>query len=145
MERQGRHVPYQAEMSEQAVRMGARTRAITPSGYAAFVIDIDNRVRLGLLTGWGASGSAPAGFVLAAPGQAIHDRKPAKGAGLIAYSGSQIAVPGHCVHGASGGGRDRAIPRVSRRTLNDALAEAVIDHVKPMLSGPRGIVSHCMV
>lgn len=63
---------------------GARTRAITPSGYAAFVIDIDDRVRLGLLTGWGASGSATAGFVLAAPGQAIHDRKPAKGAGLIA-------------------------------------------------------------
>ena len=55
--------------------------------YVAFVIDAYAR----RIVGWRVSRTATAGFVLDALEQAIHQRRPAKGAGLIAHSdrGSQ--------------------------------------------------------
>lgn len=55
--------------------------------YVAFVIDAYARK----IFGWRVSTSAHAGFVLDALEQAVHDRRPAKGAGLVHYSdrGSQ--------------------------------------------------------
>jgi transposase InsO family protein len=55
--------------------------------YVAFVIDTYAR----RIVGWRVSSSATAGFVLDALEQAIHDRQPAKNAGLVAHSdrGSQ--------------------------------------------------------
>lgn len=55
--------------------------------YVAFVIDIYAR----RIVGWRASRTAHAGFVLDALEQAVHDRRPAKGTGLVHHSdrGSQ--------------------------------------------------------
>ena len=55
--------------------------------YLAFVIDTYAR----RIVGWRASRTAHAGFVLDALEQAVHDRRPAKGAGLVHHSdrGSQ--------------------------------------------------------
>ena len=50
--------------------------------YVAFVIDAYAR----RIVGWRVSSSATAGFVLDALEQAIHDRRPIKGAGLVAHS-----------------------------------------------------------
>jgi len=65
------------------------TYVATWSGFAhvAFVIDAYAR----RIVGWRVSRSATAGFVLDALEQAIHQRRPVKGAGLVAHSdrGSQ--------------------------------------------------------
>ena len=55
--------------------------------YVAFVIDIYAR----RIVGWRASRTAHAGFVLDALEQAVHERRPVKGAGLVHHSdrGSQ--------------------------------------------------------
>lgn len=55
--------------------------------YVAFVIDAYAR----RIVGWRASQTAHAGFVLDALEQAVHDRRPVKGAGLVRHSdrGSQ--------------------------------------------------------
>ena len=55
--------------------------------YVAFVIDVYAR----RIVGWRASRTAHAGFVLDALEQAIHDRRPVKGGGLVHHSdrGSQ--------------------------------------------------------
>ena len=55
--------------------------------YVAFVIDAYAR----RIVGWRASQTAHAGFVLDALEQAVHDRRPVKGAGLVHHSdrGSQ--------------------------------------------------------
>ena len=55
--------------------------------YVAFVIDACAR----RIVGWRASQTAHAGFVLDALEQAVHDRRPVKGAGLVHHSdrGSQ--------------------------------------------------------
>jgi transposase InsO family protein len=55
--------------------------------YVAFVIDAYARK----IVGWRASQTAHAGFVLDALEQAVHDRRPVKGAGLVHHSdrGSQ--------------------------------------------------------
>lgn len=55
--------------------------------YVAFVIDAYARK----IVGWRVSTSAHAGFVLDALKQAVHDRRPAKGMGLVHHSdrGSQ--------------------------------------------------------
>ncbi len=58
--------------------------------YAAFVIDTFAR----RIVGWRVSRTAHAGFVLDALEQALHDRRPAKGSGLIHHSdrGSQYVA-----------------------------------------------------
>jgi transposase InsO family protein len=55
--------------------------------YVAFVIDAYAR----RIVGWRVSASAHAGFVIDALEQAVHDRRPVKGAGLVHHSdrGSQ--------------------------------------------------------
>ena len=55
--------------------------------YVAFVIDAYSR----RIVGWRVSSTAQAGFVLDALEQAVHDRRPAKGTGLVHHSdrGSQ--------------------------------------------------------
>src|ERR687893_1827306 len=50
--------------------------------YVAFVIDVFAR----RVVGWRASRTAHAGFVLDALEQALHDRRPAKGGGLVHHS-----------------------------------------------------------
>jgi putative transposase len=71
--------------------------------YVAFVIDAYAR----RIIGWRVSRSAHAGFVLDALEQALHDRKPVSGAGLVHHSD----------RGASRRGRARAIGRQRRRQL----------------------------
>jgi transposase InsO family protein len=58
--------------------------------YVAFVIDAFAR----RIVGWRVSSTAHAGFVLDALEQALHDRRPAKGSGLIHHSdrGSQYVA-----------------------------------------------------
>jgi len=55
--------------------------------YVAFVIDTYAR----RIVGWRASRSARTGFILDAPEQALHDRRPMRGGGLVHHSdrGSQ--------------------------------------------------------
>ena len=62
--------------------------------YVAFVIDVFAR----RIVGWRASRTAHAGFVLDALEQAIHDRKPVRGGGLVHHSdrGSQLARLDRC-------------------------------------------------
>lgn len=50
--------------------------------YVAFVIDAHAR----RIVGWRASQTAHAGFVLEALEQAVHDRRPVTGAGLVYHS-----------------------------------------------------------
>ena len=70
---------------------GSATSPMSPPGrgfvYVAFVIDAYARK----IVGWRVSTSAHAGFVLDALEQAVHDRRPAKGMGLVHHSdrGSQ--------------------------------------------------------
>jgi putative transposase len=56
--------------------------------YVAFVIDAYARK----IVGWRVSTSAHAGFVLDALEQAVHNRRPGKGMGLVHHSDSQRAV-----------------------------------------------------
>jgi putative transposase len=53
--------------------------------YVAFVIDVYAR----RIVGWRASRTAHASFVLDALEQAIHDRRPIRGGGLVHHSVSQ--------------------------------------------------------
>jgi transposase InsO family protein len=67
-----------------ALRVSDFTHVATWSGfvYAAFVIDCHAR----RIVGWRVSRTAEAGFVLDAPEQAIHDRQPVHGGGLVHHS-----------------------------------------------------------
>ncbi len=68
--------------------------------YVAFVIDVYAR----RIVGWRVSRVAHAGFVLDALEQALHDRRPLSGGGLVHHSdGDPIRV--HQVHRAPGRGR----------------------------------------
>ena len=75
------------------------TYVATWSGFVhvAFVIDAYAR----RIVGWRVGRTATAGFVLDAPEQAIHQRRPTKGAGLIAHSdrGSQGGLNRSSQHG----------------------------------------------
>ena len=77
------------------------TYVATWSGFVhvAFVIDAYAR----RIVGWRVSRTATAGFVLDALEQAIHQRRPAKGAGLVAHSdrGSQGGLNRSSQHGVS--------------------------------------------
>ena len=81
--------------------------------YVAFVIDAFAR----RIVGWRVSRSAHAGFVLDALEQALHDRKPVSGGGLVHHSRSRRAVRLDQVHRAPGRGRPRAVGRQRRRQL----------------------------
>lgn len=81
--------------------------------YVAFVIDVFAR----RIVGWRVSRTAHAGFVLDALEQALHERRPVHGDGLIPPLGQGRSIRVDQVFGATGGSRDRAVRRKCRRLL----------------------------
>ena len=102
--------------------------------YVAFVIDTYAR----RIVGWRVSGTATAGFVLDALEQAIHDRRPAKDAGLIAHSdrGSQYLAIRYTERLAEEG-IEPSVGSVGD-SYDNALAETVIGLFKTEVIRPRG-------
>ena len=102
--------------------------------YVAFVIDTYAR----RIVGWRVSGSASAGFVLDALEQAIHDRQPAKGTGLVAHSdrGSQYLAIRYTERLAEEG-IEPSVGSVGD-SYDNALAETVIGLFKTEVIRPRG-------
>ena len=80
--------------------------------YVAFVIDAYAR----RIVGWRASRTAHAGFVLDALEQALHERRPVQGGGLIHHSRSGQPIRLDQIHRAPGRGRHRALGRQRRRS-----------------------------
>ena len=78
--------------------------------YVAFVIDVYAR----RIVGWRVSRSAPAGFVLDALEQALHDRRPLSGGGLVHHSdrGSQGGLNRSSQHGVC-----RSVPSIGQAPL----------------------------
>ena len=112
------------------------TYVATWSGFVhvAFVIDAYAR----RIVGWRVSGSATAGFVLDALEQAIHQRCPAKDAGLVAHSdrGSQYLAMKYTERLAEAG----IAPSVGSvgDSYDNALAETVIGLFKTEVIRRRG-------
>lgn len=102
--------------------------------YVAFVIDTYAR----RIVGWRVSSSATAGFVLDALEQAIHDRRPAKDAGLIAHSdrGSQYLAVRYTERLVEEG-IEPSVGSVGD-SYDNALAETVIGLFKTEVIRPRG-------
>jgi transposase InsO family protein len=102
--------------------------------YVAFVIDTYAR----RIVGWRVSGSATAGFVLDALEQAIHERRPVKGAGLIAHSdrGSQYLAIRYTERLVEEG-IEPSVGSVGD-SYDNALAETVIGLFKTEIIRPRG-------
>ncbi len=89
--------------------------------YVAFVIDTYAR----RIVGWRASRSAHAGFVLDALEQALHDRRPMRGGGLVHHSdrGSQY-VSIKCTERLAEAGIEPAVGSVGD-SYDNALAETI--------------------
>jgi transposase InsO family protein len=102
--------------------------------FVAFVIDTYAR----RIVGWRVSGSATAGFVLDALEQAVHDRRPMKGAGLVAHSdrGSQYLAICYTERLAEAGIEPSA--GSVGDSYDNALAETVIGLFKTEVIRPRG-------
>ena len=102
--------------------------------YVAFVIDAYAR----RIVGWRVSRTATAGFVLDALEQAIHQRRPAKGAGLIAHSdrGSQYLAIRYTERLAEAG-IEPSVGSVGD-SFDNALAETVIGLFKTEVIRRRG-------
>ena len=81
--------------------------------YVAFVIDTYAR----RIVGWRASRTAHATFVLDALEQALHERRPAHGGGLVHHSDRGSPIPVDKIHGTAVGGRHRAVGGKRRRFL----------------------------
>ena len=81
--------------------------------YVAFVIDAYAR----RIVGWRVSRTAHAGFVLDALEQALHERRPVHGGGLVHHSDRGVAIRLDPLHRAPGRGRHRALGRQRRRQL----------------------------
>ena len=112
------------------------TYVATWSGFVhvAFVIDAYAR----RIVGWRASRTATAGFVLDALEQAIHQRRPTKGAGLIAHSdrGSQYLAIRYTERLAEAG-IEPSVGSVGD-SYDNALAETVIGLFKTEVIRRRG-------
>ena len=112
------------------------TYVATWAGFAhvAFVIDACAR----RIVGWRVSRSATAGFVLDALEQAIHDRQPVKGAGLVAHSdrGAQYLAIRYTERLAEAG-IEPSVGSVGD-SYDNALAETVIGLFKTEVIRPRG-------
>src|SRR5215218_3242641 len=86
--------------------------------YVAFVIDAFAR----RIVGWRVSRTAHAGFVLDALEQALHERRPVRGSGLVHHSGRGVQ-PGfkwssqHLYEGVAMGTRKRRSDRAGRDSL----------------------------
>ena len=102
--------------------------------YVAFVIDTFAR----RIVGWRASRTAHAGFVLDALEQALHDRQPAKGNGLVHHSdrGSQYLSIRYTERLAEAG-IEPSVGSVGD-SYDNALAESVIGLFKTELIERRG-------
>lgn len=102
--------------------------------YVALVIDTYAR----RIVGWRVSSNATAGFVLDALEQAIHDRRPVKGAGLVAHSdrGSQYLAIRYTERLAEAG-IEPSVGSVGD-SYDNALAETVIGLFKTEVIRPRG-------
>ena len=102
--------------------------------YVAFVIDAYAR----RIVGWRVSRTATAGFVLDALEQAIHQRRPAKGAGLVAHSdrGSQYLAIRYTERLAEAG-IEPSVGSVGD-SFDNALAETVIGLFKTEVIRRRG-------
>ncbi|MGR3435119.1 MAG: IS3 family transposase [Shimia sp.] len=102
--------------------------------YVAFVIDTYAR----RIVGWRVSSDATAGFVLDALEQAIHERRPGKGAGLVAHSdrGSQYLAIRYTERLAEEG-IEPSVGSVGD-SYDNALAETVIGLFRTEVIRPRG-------
>ena len=102
--------------------------------YVAFVVDAYAR----RIVGWRVSSSPTAGFVLDALEQAIHDRRPMKGGGLVAHSdrGSQYLAIRYTERLAEVG-IEPSVGSVGD-SYDNALAETVIGLFKTELIRRRG-------
>jgi transposase InsO family protein len=102
--------------------------------YVAFVIDTYAR----RIVGWRVAGSATAAFVLDALEQAIHDRRPMKGGGLVAHTdrGSQYLAIRYTERLAEVG-IEPSVGSVGD-SYDNALAETVIGLVKTEVIRRRG-------
>jgi putative transposase len=100
----------------------------------AFVIDAFAR----RIVGWRVSSTAHAGFVLDALEQAVHDRRPVQGGGLIHHSdrGSQYLAIRYTERLAEGG-IEPSVGSVGD-SYDNALAETVIGLFKTEVIHPRG-------
>ena len=102
--------------------------------YVAFVIDAFAR----RIVGWRVSATAHAGFVLDALEQAVHERRPVQGGGLVHHSdrGSQYLAIRHTERLAEAGIQ----PSVGSvgDSYDNALAETVIGLFKTEVIHPRG-------
>ena len=78
--------------------------------------------------------SAAAGLAAGAPEQAIHQRRPAKGAGPLARPARGPSAPGRPARGSPGRGRDRALRRPGAGASFDT-ASAETEVIRPR--GPR--------
>ena len=81
--------------------------------YVAFVIDAFAR----RIVGWRVSRTAHASFVLDAFEQALFERRPVRGGGLVHHSDRRRAICVDQIHGAPRRGRRRTIGRQRRRFL----------------------------
>jgi putative transposase len=102
--------------------------------YVAFVIDAFAR----RIVGWRVSSTAHAGFVLDALEQAVHDRRPVQGGGLIHHSdrGSQYLAIRYTERLAEAG-IEPSVGSVGD-SYDNALAETVIGLFKTEVIHPRG-------
>lgn len=102
--------------------------------YVAFVID----ACAGRIVGWRASQTAHAGFVLDALDQAVHDRRPVKGAGLVHHSdrGSQYLSIRYTER-LGEAGIDTSVGSVGD-SYDNALAETINDLFKAEVIHRRG-------
>jgi len=102
--------------------------------YVAFVIDVFAR----RIVGWRVSTTAHAGFVLDALEQAVHERRPVQGGGLVHHSdrGSQYLAIRYTERLAEAG-IEPSVGSVGD-SYDNALAETVIGLFKTELIHPRG-------
>ena len=91
------------------------TCVATWKGFVCVAFAIDAFARR--IVGWRVSTSAHAGFVLDALAQAVHERRPTKGTGLVHHSDRGSQYPVHQACRAAGRGRHRAVRGQRRRRL----------------------------
>jgi transposase InsO family protein len=129
-------------MGLRGVVRGRSTRTTIPDraapwqgfAYVAFVIDTFAR----RIVGWRVSATAHAGFVLDALEQAVHERRPVQGGGLVHHSdrGSQYLAIRYTERLAEAG-IEPSVGSVGD-SYDNALAETVIGLFKTEVIHPRG-------
>ena len=98
-------------------RCGSRTSPTSRPGPASSTSPSSSTPTPGASSAGGCRGPAHAGFVLDALEQALHERRPVQGGGLVHHSDRGVAVRLDHVHRAARRGRHRAVGRQRRRQL----------------------------